>query len=78
MKNTPENVVKVLKAMKENTKAREASAERLGNKARRDVCTGEINAYDRAIWLLTDGEYFDEMAKIFANRIAEQNGGKEN
>lgn len=64
MKQTKENVVKVLKAMHDNAAK---LADLAGSEEEKNSYIDKCIAYDEAIWLLTDKAYFDEICSIFMN-----------
>ena len=67
MKHTKENIVEVMKAVRDmySTSAREAKE---ANKpSEDDKMRWAAMACDEMIWLLTDKDYFETMAKILLN-----------
>lgn len=70
MRQTKENVVKLLKEMRKNAHA-VAEMLRDDNPVVSSRFVSYASAYDEAIWLLTDSNYFNKVADIYADRIEE-------
>lgn len=69
MRQTKENVVKLLSEMSKNARSvAESFAPK--NPIRASSFRAYAMAYDEAIWLLTDANYFNEIAKIYGNSIS--------
>ena len=66
MKNTKDNVVKLLKAMSKNSMEMARIAERDDSdlKKWRRAYIAEANAYDIAIAALTDQKYFNDICEV--------------
>ena len=65
MENTKANVVKLLKAIRKNSMEMARIAERDSDlKKWRRAYIAEANAYDIAITVLTDQNYFNDICKV--------------
>lgn len=69
MKNTRENIIKVLKADIELLSDLETSERNRGNNEYEIKYQRERWGLERALWLLTDQKYFNDMYNIFKNKI---------
>ena len=70
MKNTKENVIKLLKQMLDNSRAVQKIFEEAGDKEASELYRGEKQALQEAIWLLEDNKFFNNQYKVF-NKDAE-------
>ena len=65
MKNTKENVIKLLQKMYENSKAVQKIFEESGDKESAEFYTGEKLALYNVMSLLQDSEYFNTIWDVF-------------
>ena len=65
MKNTRENLLKLLEKMNENVIALYERAREQGDEKYADIYLRESMRYEVVIDLMTDNKYFNEMAEIY-------------